>query len=42
VIDEKRGLQVHYRLKVPCILNFFKCVESVLAQNAKEQMALMR
>jgi ArsR family transcriptional regulator len=27
--DDKRGVQVFYRLKVPCILNFFKCVESV-------------
>jgi len=27
--DDKRGTQVFYRLKVPCILNFFKCVESV-------------
>ncbi len=30
VQDEKRGLQVYYRLKVPCILNFFQCVESVI------------
>lgn len=29
VEDDKRGTQVFYRLKVPCILNFFKCVESV-------------
>ncbi len=27
--DEKRGLQVFYRLRVPCVLNFFKCVEAV-------------
>ena len=30
VIDDKRGNQVFYRLLVPCILNFFGCVESVL------------
>ncbi len=30
VEDEKRGKQVYYRLKVPCILNFFYCIESVL------------
>ena len=29
VEDEKRGLQVFYSLKTPCLLNFFKCVESV-------------
>ncbi len=27
--DEKRGLQVFYRLRVPCVLNFFKCIEAV-------------
>lgn len=26
---EKRGLQVFYRLRVPCVLNFFKCVKAV-------------
>ncbi|WP_051295112.1 ArsR/SmtB family transcription factor [Maridesulfovibrio bastinii] len=31
VDDDKRGKQVFYRLKVPCILNFFHCVESVIA-----------
>ncbi|WP_419785597.1 ArsR/SmtB family transcription factor [Pseudodesulfovibrio sp.] len=30
VIDERRGKQVFYRLKVPCILNFFHCIESVI------------
>ncbi len=30
VEDEKRGLQVFYRLKVPCVLDFFHCIESVL------------
>ena len=27
--DEKRGSLVYYRLRVPCVLNFFKCVEAV-------------
>jgi ArsR family transcriptional regulator len=31
VSDEKRGNQVYYRLRVPCIVEFFQCVESVLA-----------
>lgn len=35
VSDEKRGLQVWYSLRVPCILNFFGCVESVLKANMK-------
>jgi ArsR family transcriptional regulator len=29
--DEKRGSQVFYRLQVPCVLNFFKCVKAVQA-----------
>lgn len=36
VEDEKRGLQVWYRLKVPCILNFFGCVEDVLKSNIRQ------
>jgi DNA-binding transcriptional ArsR family regulator len=33
VEDEKRGSQVFYRLRVPCVLNFFKCVEAVQVRN---------
>ncbi|OGG04717.1 MAG: transcriptional regulator [Candidatus Glassbacteria bacterium RIFCSPLOWO2_12_FULL_58_11] len=40
VQDDKRGLQVFYKLKISCILNFFSCVESVLKSNAREQMEL--
>ncbi len=32
VLDERRGQQVFYRLRVPCILNFFGCVEVVLEE----------
>jgi len=38
-MDEKRGLQVFYRLRTPCIMNFFGCVEGVLKAVAKEQLA---
>ncbi|PIE65485.1 MAG: transcriptional regulator [Desulfobacterales bacterium] len=31
VEDDKRGKQVYYRLRVPCVLNFFQCLESVIA-----------
>lgn len=40
VQDSKRGSQVYYSLRCPCILNFFDCVESVLATMAREQLAL--
>jgi DNA-binding transcriptional ArsR family regulator len=42
VADDKRGTQVFYTLRVPCVLNFFSCVESVLKSNAKAQAALAR
>ena len=38
--DDKRGLKVFYRLRVPCILNFFGCVENVLAENARRVAAV--
>jgi DNA-binding transcriptional ArsR family regulator len=36
VLDDKRGVQVFYRLRVPCILNFFGCVEAVLEEMGRE------
>lgn len=30
VQDRKQGLQVYYSLRVPCILEFFGCVQAVL------------
>ena len=41
VKDEKKGTKVFYRLSVPCVLNFFSCVESVLESNAIEQAGLL-
>lgn len=35
---EKRGTQVFYRLKCPCILTFFQCIETVLRANAQTQL----
>ncbi|MCD6405985.1 MAG: winged helix-turn-helix transcriptional regulator [Planctomycetes bacterium] len=42
VADEKRGSQVFYRLKMPCVLKFFKCVGTVIKANAAEQVRLSR
>lgn len=42
VQDEKHGAQVFYSLRVPCVLNFFTCVESVMESTAKEQLELIR
>jgi DNA-binding transcriptional ArsR family regulator len=41
VSDEKRGLQVFYRLRVPCITNIFGCIEGVLRANADAELAGM-
>lgn len=40
VQDAKRGSQVYYSLRCPCILQFFDCVESVIATTARAQLAL--
>lgn len=32
VTDDKRGKQVFYSLKVPCVLNFMHCIEAVMRQ----------
>ena len=39
--DDKRGLQVYYRLKMPCVLRFFDCVGEVIETNAKQQWELV-
>jgi ArsR family transcriptional regulator len=41
VRDDKRGVQVFYRLRVPCILNFFGCVEAVLEEVGRESASAM-
>ena len=37
VVDRKQGLQVFYRLQVPCILNFFGCIDAVERNLEKRQ-----
>ncbi len=34
VEDDKRGLQVFYSLRTPCVLNFFTCCETVMRKSA--------
>jgi ArsR family transcriptional regulator len=41
VEDEKRGLQVWYSLRMPCILNFFGCVEQVQKLTVRSQQKLV-
>ncbi|MGD1043044.1 MAG: metalloregulator ArsR/SmtB family transcription factor [Sedimentisphaerales bacterium] len=37
----KEGLKVIYRLKCPCILEFFKCMSGLLKQQARESKKLL-
>lgn len=41
VADDKRGNQVYYRLRIPCMLKFFDCVESVLESQAQARVACL-
>lgn len=40
VADQKRGMQVYYRLKTSCVLQFFDCVGEVMTENSKELLQL--
>ncbi|MCF8054017.1 MAG: metalloregulator ArsR/SmtB family transcription factor [Deltaproteobacteria bacterium] len=35
VEDDKRGKQVYYRLKTPCVLRFVSCIEDVIESQFK-------
>ncbi len=40
IVDcDKRGLKVFYRLRAPCILNFFGCIEAVQAEGRRRASA---
>jgi len=39
--DEKRGMQVYYRVRVGCISNFLDCVESLVKCNARDHRELL-
>lgn len=41
VADDKRGNQVYYRLRIPCMLKFFDCVESVLQSQAEVHISCL-
>ena len=41
VKDEKRGNQVFYSLKIPCVLNFFNCAQEVLKEQLNDKIKLL-
>ncbi len=42
VSDDKRGTQVYYTLKTPCITKFFGCIENVIRVKIQEQMQTLK
>lgn len=40
VQDERRGSLVFYRLRTPCLLNIFECVEKVLRSEAERRASV--
>jgi ArsR family transcriptional regulator len=41
VESEKRGKQVFYRLKIPCVLKFMECIDAVIQTQILEQSDLL-
>ena len=37
IMDDKRGLQVYYRMNVCCIMDFLSCAEKVINENTKNK-----
>lgn len=42
VADERRGAQVFYRLRCPCVTDFFTCAEKVLEATAHEHVKALK
>jgi ArsR family transcriptional regulator len=41
IVDmQKRGAQVYYRLRIPCVTSFFGCLSDVMRSAAEEQLEL--
>lgn len=42
VEDERRGVQIFYSLKYPCVVDFLSCAEAVLRTEARQRLNLVR
>ncbi|MBN2056061.1 winged helix-turn-helix transcriptional regulator [bacterium] len=42
IVDERRGANIFYHLRVACALDFLTCCERIIASNADEQQQLTR
>jgi ArsR family transcriptional regulator len=42
ITDRKEGTTVYYSLEAPCLLKFIGCVEAVIEQNIRKQLASLK
>lgn len=42
ISGEKSGVQVYYSLCMPCVMNFFGCIETVLKESARNHLWLVQ
>ena len=40
--DRRQGLKVYYRLRVPCVMRFFDCVDAIRAEGPPVQIGAAR
>jgi ArsR family transcriptional regulator len=38
VVATKKGTQVYYALRVPCIMNCMQCIETLIKKNAEDNL----
>ena len=38
VVDQKRGLQVYYSLRMRCVLGFLACADELISETARVRM----
>ena len=41
VSDDKRGLQVFYKLRMPCVCSVFGCVDKIMEEDLRAKKALL-
>ena len=41
ILDQKRGKNVYYSLRMRCVLNFLDCCETVLMEQVKDRMTAL-
>jgi len=42
IVDaDKRGAQIWYSLRMPCVLTFFQCIDHIMTSSARQQADLI-